>query len=233
MSRYCNSCCCCCCPWRPEHPDTEAEQEPLMIPQSARQLRRPTEVMSIKDGRISAKIVNVAELDHCFANIVDTFNHQHSNYITLCEFTRLLKECCQCNTLMDCFRTLQHEHRDFTIKLDMQGYNFSLSVQPKQSIPKQLLLAQQYTKELCTSTKSILAADPKLQEMINSMLQTEDKHLEMVKHVNESYQERTRCLSNAKDNFIELRRAKQFSNVHKELADRVLKDIVGLVGINV
>ncbi|GCC17975.1 hypothetical protein chiPu_0017752 [Chiloscyllium punctatum] len=209
------------------------QQEPLMIPQSARQLRRPTEVMSGKDGKISAKIVNVAELDQCFANVVDTFNHQHSNYITLCEFTRLLKECCQCNVLTDCFQTLQHEHRDFTVKLNMRGYNFSLSVQPNQSIPRQLLLAQQYTKELCTSTKSILAADPKLQEMINSMLQTEDQHLEMVKHLNESYQERTRCLSNAKDNFMELRRAKQFSNVHKELADSVLKDIVEIVGISV
>ncbi|XP_038652336.1 uncharacterized protein si:ch73-345f18.3 [Scyliorhinus canicula] len=224
------SLCSCCCP--ADADVIQGEREPMMIPQSARQLRRPT-VMSMKDGGIAAKIVNEANLDQCFANIVDTFNHQHRNYITLCESARLLKECCQCNTLTDCFRRLQHEPSDFTIKLDMQGYNFSLSVQPKQSIPRQLLLAQQYTKKLCVSTKSIIAADTKLQEMINSMLQAEDKHLEMVKHVNDSYQEQTRCLSNAKDNFMEVKRAKNLSNVHKGLADRVLKDIAELAGIEV
>uniref|UniRef100_UPI00398E4FF9 uncharacterized protein isoform X1 n=1 Tax=Pristiophorus japonicus TaxID=55135 RepID=UPI00398E4FF9 len=224
------SLCWCCCP---SDPDSAGEREPLMSPQSARQLRRPTEVMAMKDGRIAAKLVNVADLDQCFADIVDTFNHQQENYITLCESIRLLKECCQCNTLVDCFQRLQLEHCDFSIKLDMQGYNFSLSVQPKQSIPKQLQLAQQHTKQLCVSTKSIIAADPKLQEMINSVVQAEDKHLETVKLVNDSYQEQMRRLSNVKDNFMEVKRAKQLSHVYKELAHSVLKDIAELAGITV
>ncbi|XP_067907042.1 uncharacterized protein si:ch73-345f18.3 isoform X2 [Heterodontus francisci] len=208
-------------------------REPLLSPQSARRLQRPTELMSMKDGRIAAKIVNVVDLDQCFANIVDTFNHQQKNHNTLHESKRLLTESCQCDTLTDCFQRLQYEHSDFTVKLDMQGYNFSLSVQPEQSIPKQLLLAQQYTKKLCVSANSIIAADIKLQEMINSMLQAEDKHLETVKQVNNSYHEQTQCLSNAKDNFMDVKQAKQLSNVHKELADSVLEDMAVLAGIKV
>ncbi|XP_067854327.1 uncharacterized protein si:ch73-345f18.3 isoform X2 [Heptranchias perlo] len=189
--------------------------------------------MAMKDGRITAKLVNVADLDQCFADIVHTFNHQQKNHITLLESTRLLKECCQCNTLIDCFQRLQHENSHFEIKLDVQGYNFSLSVQPQQSIPNQLQLAQQYTKQLCASTISIIAADPKLQEMINSMVQAEDEHLEKVKLVNDSYQEQSRRLSNVKDNFMEVKRAKQLSNVYREEAHRILKDIAKLADIKV
>uniref|UniRef100_UPI00398E5D98 uncharacterized protein isoform X3 n=1 Tax=Pristiophorus japonicus TaxID=55135 RepID=UPI00398E5D98 len=118
------SLCWCCCP---SDPDSAGEREPLMSPQSARQLRRPTEVMAMKDGRIAAKLVNVADLDQCFADIVDTFNHQQENYITLCESIRLLKECCQCNTLVDCFQRLQLEHWRRYWPQNVSGHNPSAS----------------------------------------------------------------------------------------------------------
>ncbi|XP_007901415.1 uncharacterized protein si:ch73-345f18.3 isoform X1 [Callorhinchus milii] len=228
--------CCCCCRRRPLDDDDGGERERLRAPQSVRQLQCATDAVSMKDGRITAKVVNVADLDRCFADIVNTFNDQQVNYLTLCESTRLLKEHCQCissDMLIDCIKTLQQEHSGFAVNVEMKGYNFSLSVESTQSIPKQLQQVQQCVKELCASTKSIIAADPKLQEMINSMVQSEEENLERVKLASNTYQDQTRCLSNMRMNFKEIKRAKELSNTYREAAYSVLRDMAQVAGINV
>ncbi|XP_007901423.1 uncharacterized protein si:ch73-345f18.3 isoform X2 [Callorhinchus milii] len=121
----------------------------------------------------------------------------------------------------------------FAVNVEMKGYNFSLSVESTQSIPKQLQQVQQCVKELCASTKSIIAADPKLQEMINSMVQSEEENLERVKLASNTYQDQTRCLSNMRMNFKEIKRAKELSNTYREAAYSVLRDMAQVAGINV
>nr|XP_014344511.1 PREDICTED: uncharacterized protein LOC106703692 [Latimeria chalumnae] len=189
--------------------------------------------MEKKDGKVVAKVVNIPDLDELFSKIADTFNKQQEYYLAMGECTRQLKgsyHCTPSHSLAACLQEMKQEHRGFNIKVQMQGYNFSLGVQPT-VIPDKLEQAQQQVKQLCSATKLVVAIDTKLQEMINAILQNEDNVVERVKAENMSYQDQVRIESNLQGNFQEVKRAKQLSCCYSKEANALLEEVAQLAGV--
>ncbi|XP_028674122.1 uncharacterized protein si:ch73-345f18.3 [Erpetoichthys calabaricus] len=229
------SCCSCVRTGDADNPSEEqAERQSLMQAKSARKVYRSTQDVAYKSGKIFLRHVGVLELDRRFMDIADTFNKQQEHHQSLTEKLRLLKECYKCSpasSFSECFHTIREQHSAFSIDVQMSGYDFSATVQPENA-PAELKSVQEHVKCLSQDSKLIMAAGPKLQEMISSMLQNEHQITEMVQKANQAYQEQLRYEANLQDNFQEIHRARELSTEYRVDASNLLTEFALLAGVS-
>ncbi|KAH0629333.1 hypothetical protein JD844_011328 [Phrynosoma platyrhinos] len=173
------------------------------------------------------KRVNVPEIDTLFTNIAETFNKQQRDFLALWEAIRGLKKAYSCSPasyLSVCMEKIQQEHSDCSVQVHMEGYRFGLDVREKE-VPEKLKQAQQQVGKLNHATIGIISSHTKLQEMIHSVLQSQDKLREKVKVTNSEHLDWIRLDGNLTENIEKIRLAEQFSKQYKEEANGVLREM--------
>ncbi|TSO47170.1 hypothetical protein Baya_10132 [Bagarius yarrelli] len=120
---------------------------------------------------------------------------------------------------------------DHQISLQMKGYNFSLAMTPDDPIPDKLKQTQENIKELCQAVKAIVALGPKLEEMINWLLNSEKSLIQTINTEATTHQESTRLGSNLRENLSEALRAKELSPHYREEARKRFNEVAVLSGV--
>ncbi|KAK3512069.1 hypothetical protein QTP70_030141, partial [Hemibagrus guttatus] len=144
--------------------------------QSARISHQPPEGFQNRSDRIIARRVGVPDLDQCFTEFAEMFNKQQENYECMRERLKTLMHHYRCapdSSLSDCLQQMKVEHYNRQIFLQLKGYDFSLAVTPGDLLPDKLKQTQENIKELCQAAKAIMSLGPKLEEMINWLLKSE------------------------------------------------------------
>ncbi|XP_060620206.2 uncharacterized protein [Anolis sagrei] len=221
---------CCCCSW---FSVAGEEREPLNIqhPNKCRESNRTAGFS--KDKPLTVKRVNMPEIDTLFDNIAETFNKQQGNCLALWEAIQGLKKVYNCSPasyLSVCMEKIQQEHSDYSVQVHMEGYRFGLNVGDKE-IPEQLKQAQEQVGELNRATIGIISSHTKLQEMIHSVLQSQDKLRERIKVTNSEHLDWIRLEGNLTENIEKIRLAEQFSKQYKEEANGVLREMSKSAGL--
>ncbi|KAJ7315835.1 hypothetical protein JRQ81_001997 [Phrynocephalus forsythii] len=227
MAFPCSSCCC--CPW---FSIPLAEREPLNTqqPRPSHQGFRRAHIS--KERPLKLKRAGVPKIDSLFANIAETFNKQQGDCLALREVIQGLKEtfCCSpASSLSVCIEKILQEYRACNVQVHMEGYRFELAVREKE-VPEKLKWAQQQVGELNRATLGVISMETKLQEMIHSVLQNQDKLIEKVKAVNLEYLDQIRVEGNLQENIQDVRLAEQYSKQYGEEANSVLREMSNSVG---
>ncbi|KAJ8397296.1 hypothetical protein AAFF_G00441300 [Aldrovandia affinis] len=206
--------CCCssCLPTSDDSAQSSEERQPLLQAESARLSRAPVQDVSKQNGRLSAKLVGVTELDRQFADIADTFNQQQEHYETMTAALGALGQrygCSHRNGLSECLQGMRAEHSAVQLSLQMKGYDFTLVASGPE--PGGLQWAQQQVSGLCRAAKAITAAGPRLQGMIGWALQEEEELGRRVRDGSPAYQEQRRVEANLRENLQAVRRVGELS----------------------
>uniref|UniRef100_A0A6J0TEN6 Uncharacterized protein n=1 Tax=Pogona vitticeps TaxID=103695 RepID=A0A6J0TEN6_9SAUR len=228
MALPCSSCCCC-CPWI-SFPSRE--REPLNTQRSSQSHQGIERAHINKEKPLKMKRVSMPKIDTLFTNIAETFNKQQGDCVALREAIQGLKEtfCCSpASSLSVCIEKIQQEHRACNVQVQMEGYRFWLAMRQK-DVPEKLKWAQQQVGELNRATLGVISVETKLQEMIQSVLQSQDKLMEKVKAANPEYLDQIRVEGNLQENIQEMCLAQQFSKQYTEEAKNVLKEMSNSVG---
>ncbi|KAJ6658506.1 hypothetical protein lerEdw1_020061 [Lerista edwardsae] len=184
-------------------------------------------VLSNKEGVLTFKRVSVPEIDMLFANIAETFSKQQDNSVALRKAIQSLKEtyfCSPANSLAVCIEKIKQEHDACSVQVHMEGYRFWLTVKDEE-VPEKLNQAEQQVRELDRATKGVISRETKLQEMISSVLQSQEEMVEKVKVANSEYLNFIRLEGNLRENLEKISLAKQLSKQYVEEAKDVLKEI--------
>ncbi|KAK2836285.1 hypothetical protein Q7C36_014154 [Tachysurus vachellii] len=222
----------CCC--FQSHSSEEERQHILGAAQSAR-IPHPSPKASLdRIGMITARHVGVPDLDQRFTDFAEMFNTQQESYECMQEKrkTLMVRYCCAPDSsLSECLQKMKDEHNDHQIILQLKGYNFGLAVTPDDSVPDKLKQTQENIKELCQAVKAIMALGPKLEEMINWLLNSEKILTQKVNAEAKTHQESTRLRGNLRENLREASRAKRFSPRYREEAGKLFNEVAMLSGI--
>lgn len=116
------------------------------------------------------------------------------------------------------------------MQVRVEGYSFSLIVE-ENKLPEKLQQVQQQVGELSRSTKSVLARNTRLQEMIRSMLQSQAELEERIKTANPEYLDQVRLEGNLRENIQKISLAKELSEQYDEAARSVVREMAQLAGL--
>uniref|UniRef100_A0ACB8ELA3 Uncharacterized protein n=2 Tax=Sphaerodactylus townsendi TaxID=933632 RepID=A0ACB8ELA3_9SAUR len=217
------SCICCCFPCESESP---SEREPLNT-QRSRQHHQDTRQDLTSKGEIFFKRVNVPDIDTMFADIAKTFNKKQVDYLAIKEAIQGLKEIYSCSpacSLSICIEKIQQKNSDFGVQVHMEGYRFWLTTKKKE-VPEKLEQALRQVGELNRATIGVISTETQLQEMICSVLQSQDKMEERVKDANLEYLDWIRLHGNLRENIDKISLVKQQSKKYVEEANIVLSEM--------
>ncbi|KAL4629745.1 hypothetical protein GN956_G16638 [Arapaima gigas] len=226
--------CCSCC--SDVGNSSEDERQPLLLPQSVKQVSRAAtspqdlKCLAEKDNRLTPKYVGVPGIDKNFIDIAEMFNQQQEDYKTMRECLRSLKDSYRCSHgdgLSECLMKIKDEHSAHRPNLEMKGYEFSLALS-SDKVPEKLEKAQDWLKTLCVASKAITAKSTKLQEIIKWVLQSEEDFMQQVKKASPNFLDQQRVEGNLKENVKEVKRAKELSKKYGQEASDLLNEVVHL-----
>ncbi|KAK3532526.1 hypothetical protein QTP86_023749 [Hemibagrus guttatus] len=222
----------CCCL---QSQASEEERQPILgEAQSARISHLPPEGFQNRSDRIIARRVGVPDLDQRFTEFAEMFNKQQENYECMRERLKTLMHHYRCapdSSLSDCLQQMKVEHYNRQIFLQLKGYDFSLAVTPGDLLPDKLKQTQENIKELCQAAKAIMSLGPKLEEMINWLLKSEQSLTDKVNAEAKTHQESTRLRGNLRENLHEASRAKELSPHYREEAGKLYNEVARLSGV--
>ncbi|KAI5621860.1 hypothetical protein C0J50_18617 [Silurus asotus] len=187
-----------------------------------------------RSGSITARRIGVPDLDQRFNDFADTFNKQQENYERMRGTLRNLESRYLCDPgsgLSECLRKIKDLYDDHRISLQMKGYDFNLIVIPNDPVPDSLELTQENVKELCRAATAIVAVGPKLEEMIDWLLKSEESLAQNVNKAAKTHQETKRLESNFRENLREASRAKELSPRYRKEAQKLFKEVALLSGV--
>lgn len=113
----------------------------------------------------------------------------------------------------------------------MKGYDFSLAVTPDDPVPDKLKRTQENIKELCQAVKAIVALGPKLEEMINWLLKSEESLTQKVNQEAKTHQESKRLGDNLRENLRQASRGQELSPRYREAAGKLFNEVALLSGV--
>lgn len=114
----------------------------------------------------------------------------------------------------------------------MKGYDFSLAVVPNDEVPGKLRNTQDNIRVLSQTSKAIVSAGTKLQEMIGWLTKSEEQLANRVLKEAPAYQEQLRLEDNLKENLQECRRVRDQSAAYREEAGKIHNEAALLSGVN-
>ncbi|XP_053563128.1 uncharacterized protein LOC128653703 [Bombina bombina] len=205
---------------------SKEEREPIA---QARPLKTSKELS--KGETLLIRNVNVTDIDQTFTNVAVAYNEQveHCRTINDC-ISGLADISCSEPSLSSCLRRLQERHDDCDIKVHMEGFNFSLVVNPENHVKEDLQQAQELIQKLSRAAKLINRNKTMLEEMINSLMRNKTEMEDKIDTLNVGHLDHIRFRDNLVANFQNINKAKQLSKEYEEEANKVLKEIANLSG---
>ncbi|XP_060108525.1 uncharacterized protein LOC132581335 [Heteronotia binoei] len=225
MSMASSFCCCCCFPCASS--ESSSEREALNTQHSRQCYEDTRKDLTSKGEALSFKRVNMPEVDTIFADIAKTFNKSQADYWAIQEAILGLKENYSCSpacSLSVCVEKIQQENGDCGVQVHMEGYRFWLTAKKKE-VPKKLKLALQQVGELNRATIGVMSTKTQLQEMICSVLQSQDKMAERARDANFEYLDWIRLQGNLRENIEKINLVKKHSKKYVEEANNVLSEM--------
>ncbi|XP_077184456.1 uncharacterized protein LOC143833034 [Paroedura picta] len=215
---------CCCFPCASE---CSSEREALNTQHSRQYCQDIGHDLTSKGETISFKLVSVPEIDTIFADIAKTFNKSQEDYWAIQKAILGLKQTYSCSlacSLSICIEKIQQENSDCGVQVHMEGYKFWLTAKKKE-VPKKLKQALWQVEELNRATMGIISTKTQLQEMICSVLQSQDKMAERTRDENCEYLDWIRLQGNLRENMEKINLIKKYSKKYVEEANNVLSEM--------
>lgn len=106
----------------------------------------------------------------------------------------------------------------------MEGYRFWLTAKKKE-VPKKLKQALQQVGELNRATMGVISTKTQLQEMICSVLQSQDTMAERARNANCEYLDWIRIQGNLRENIEKISLVKKLLKKYAEEANNVLSEM--------
>ncbi|KAM4692257.1 uncharacterized protein WCC33_017055 [Rhinophrynus dorsalis] len=186
-----------------------------------------------RDDRLVVKHVGVPGIDKNFTDIANFYNEQVEHHETMTQCMSALAEASHSSpNLTSCIQRLKEEYNDYNIRVQMEGYNFSLLMKTEEDLPEKLEQAQEYMKKLSRATKLLIGNQTRLGEMVFTVLQTQNKNemIDKIKEFNTGYLDQVRLTENLEENLRKIDQARQLSKEYEEEANNILKEVAEIAG---
>lgn len=238
---------CCCCF---SHENSNNETQPLLTSRQSGQNGAASARQTLsahtdghtgqRSGKLVMRRVGVADLDHRFSDVAETFNEQQHHFENTVHLLHKLQNrysCCETLGLFDVLRKIRDEHEDnYRISLRLKGYDFYLCVVPVRSesenepLPYPLQRAIDGVKDISDSAKATISKGTALQELVGWLIRSKDQMANQVRGAAETFQEQGRLTENLKENMNEMVRAKELSMEYRQKAGQLFIEAANIAG---
>ncbi|KAM4664450.1 uncharacterized protein O3C94_012546 [Discoglossus pictus] len=212
---------CCCCREKSSEEERHSFAKPINTQKTVKELNIGEQLL--------VRNVNVPDIDQQFKDVAALYNEEVEHCGTIADCITRLADISHCEpSLTTCIRTLKEKHDECDIKVNIDGYNFSLIVNAK-DVPEDLQQAQELLQKLSHAAKAINKSQIRLGEMVNTVLQNKTQMADKVKELNPAHLDQIRLGDNLDANVRNVDKAKQLSREYEEEANRVFREIANIV----